>query len=87
MTQSFGWKDNEHTEQHDVHELNRILFDALEKSFAGTEFENKIDELFFGLLDSIVTCTVCGKSRVRTERFLDLGLQVRGNKGVEEALE
>ena len=69
-----------------MHELNRILFDALEKSIAGTEYDQKIDDLFFGLLDSVITCSVCGQSRVKTDRFLDLGLQVRGCKSVEESL-
>jgi hypothetical protein len=30
LTKAFGWEHNEAGQQHDVHELNRILFDALE---------------------------------------------------------
>jgi len=36
LTKAFGWENNEAMQQHDVHELNRILFDALEQSLAGT---------------------------------------------------
>jgi ubiquitin carboxyl-terminal hydrolase 40 len=43
--------------------------------------------MFFGLMDSVITCSVCEQSRVKTDRFLDLGLQVRGCKGVEESLD
>ena len=42
LTQAFGWENNEAGQQQDVHELNRILFDALEQSLAGTEYESVI---------------------------------------------
>ena len=46
-----------------------------------------IQELFFGVQNNVITCEVCGESRVRTDRFLDLGLQVQGCKGVQESLD
>ena len=52
-------------QQHDVHELNRILFDALEQTVAGTEYDSVIQELFFGQLNNVITCEECGDSRVR----------------------
>jgi hypothetical protein len=42
LTKAFGWENNEHREQHDVHELNRILFDALEQCFSGTDYDSVI---------------------------------------------
>ena len=34
--------------QHDVHELNRILFDAIEESLKGTSQERLIEQLYKG---------------------------------------
>ena len=36
LTQSFGWKSVEAFTQHDVQELLRVLFDALEEELKGT---------------------------------------------------
>ena len=74
LTKAFGWENNEQMQQHDVHELNRILFDALEQSLAGTQFDSVIQELFFGQLNNVITCQECKESRSRPDRFLDLGL-------------
>jgi ubiquitin C-terminal hydrolase len=87
LTQAFGWVNNEQMQQHDVHELNRILFDALEQSLGGTQYDSVINDLFFGLQNNVITCDVCGSSRVVQDRFLDLGLQVKGYKGVNESLD
>ena len=56
LTKAFGWENNEQMQQHDVHELNRILFDALEQSLQGTQYDSIIQELFFGILGNIITC-------------------------------
>ena len=87
LTKAFGWENNEHSQQHDVHELNRILFDALEQSLQGTEYDSVIQELFFGIQNNKITCQKCGESRIRQDRFLDLGLQVKEMKGVRESLD
>ena len=39
LTKSFGWENNEAMQQHDVHELNRILFEALETALSGTDYD------------------------------------------------
>lgn len=36
LTHSFGWTGRESFQQHDVQELARVLFDALERSLSGT---------------------------------------------------
>ena len=65
LTQAFGLQNNEAGQQHDVHELNRILFDALEQSLTGTEYDSCIQELFFGFQNNVITCNKCNESRVR----------------------
>ena len=43
-------------EQHDVQELCRVLFDALETKFAGSEQANLINRLYEGKLKDFVRC-------------------------------
>ena len=46
LTQAFHWYNNEELEQHDVQELNRILFDLLERALKDTEYENEMPSLY-----------------------------------------
>ena len=87
LTKAFGWGGGQGQEQQDIHELNRVLFDALEKALTGTPYDSLIKDLYFGEQASIITCTECGTPRKGSEPFLDLALQVEGVKGVEEALQ
>jgi len=43
---SFGWQNQEQFQQHDVQELSRILFDAIENSLIGTSGQKLIPSLF-----------------------------------------
>ena len=58
MTNSFGWKESDAFTQHDVQELCRVLFDALEKVFKGTEQETLINDLYQGEMKDYVRCKV-----------------------------
>ena len=42
LTNSFGWSGGQANEQHDIHELNRVLMDALEQVLAGTQYDGVI---------------------------------------------
>lgn len=48
-------------QQHDVQELNRILFTAIESSLAGTSGEQLIARLYHGTSVSRVICQKCGR--------------------------
>eukprot|EP00912_Choanoflagellata_sp_UC4_P001270 UC4_evm2s794 len=61
LIESFGWSVNDEIVQHDVQELNRILFDALEQSLVGTSAENIIRELFSIDTVDTIKCRRCGK--------------------------
>lgn len=91
LTNSFGWTGNNQStsalDQHDVGELNNILFDALEKCFKGTQHVKFIPDLFFGKQSSYVLCDECSHKRSQVEDFLQLNLQVSNLKGVHESLE
>ncbi|KAH9520404.1 Ubiquitin carboxyl-terminal hydrolase 40, partial [Bulinus truncatus] len=73
LTNSFGWTNREEFQQHDVQELNRILFSAIEESLVGTSGQSFINELYHGTI-------------VNQEDFLDLTLAVAGIAGLEAAL-
>ena len=49
LTLSFGWSDNEGAEQQDIHELNRVLFDAIEVALADTAYDSLIRQLYYGM--------------------------------------
>uniref|UniRef100_A0A4W3HST7 Ubiquitin carboxyl-terminal hydrolase n=1 Tax=Callorhinchus milii TaxID=7868 RepID=A0A4W3HST7_CALMI len=86
LTDSFGWTGNEQTSQHDVQELNRILFSALECSLVGTSGHDLINRLYHGIVVNKIVCKECGNVSERQEDFLDLTVTVKGVSGLEEAL-
>lgn len=59
LTESFGWSNNEHVQQHDVQELNRILFSAIEQSLVGTRQANIITDLYKGTYVNKIRCLSC----------------------------
>ncbi|TDH68544.1 hypothetical protein CCR75_000300 [Bremia lactucae] len=93
LTKSFGWTGSDVFQQHDVQELCRVLFDALENTFKNTVNENLVNDLFQGCLKDYVQCYECRYESSRIDTFLDLSLVIRpfGStemmKSVEEAIE
>jgi len=92
LTKSFGWEDSDAFTQHDVQELCRVLFDALEKNFQGTKQSNLVNELYQGKMKDYVQCKECKHESARVDHYLDIPLVIRGFgetipvKSVEEAL-
>ena len=78
------------TVQHDIQELCRVLFDAIETSLSNEE-ENFINDLFEGESIHVVKCSECKNESVRSDKFLDLSLPIRNdflkifNKSLEMA--
>jgi len=48
LTKSFGWDSTEAWQQHDIQELCRVMFDALEQKFKNTEQADLINRLYEG---------------------------------------
>lgn len=46
LTASFGWESNDVYDQHDVQELCRLMFDALEHRWKKTENQGLIQDLY-----------------------------------------
>ncbi|KAF4793675.1 Ubiquitin carboxyl-terminal hydrolase 40 [Turdus rufiventris] len=86
LTESFGWSSHEEMRQHDVQELNRILFSALETSLVGTSGHDLINRLYHGVVVNQIVCKECKNVSERQEDFLDLTVAVKGVAGLEEAL-
>ncbi|GFO30595.1 ubiquitin carboxyl-terminal hydrolase 40 [Plakobranchus ocellatus] len=86
LTNSFGWTNQEAFQQHDVQELNRILFNAIEESLVGTPGQNIITELYHGTIVNQIICLKCKKISEREEDFQDLTLAVAGMSGLDAVL-
>jgi ubiquitin carboxyl-terminal hydrolase 47 len=92
LTASFGWQSNEAYDQHDVQELCRLMFDALEHRWRNTDHKTLIQDLYKGTMQDFVKCLKCKTEKVKDDVFLDLPLAVKqfgateSFKSVEEAL-
>ncbi|KAK4877199.1 hypothetical protein RN001_009705 [Aquatica leii] len=92
LTRSFGWDLSEAWQQHDIQELCRVMFDALEQKFKDTEQANLINDLYEGKMLDYVKCLECSTEKSREDTFLDIPLPVRpfgssvAYNSVEEAL-
>ena len=90
LTASFGWSQADSFRQHDVQELCRVLFQALERSGPASVPGGSaaaVVELFEGRLRSTVRCCRCGHESVRSEAFRDVQLGIANVSTVNEALE
>jgi ubiquitin carboxyl-terminal hydrolase 40 len=72
LTDSFGWSNNEEMQQHDVQELNRILFSAIEHSLVNTKQAKLIKELYCGTYVNKIKCLSCLNIGEREVRILSL---------------
>lgn len=92
LTKSFGWDSTEAWQQHDIQELCRVMFDALEQKFKNTKQADLIKRLYEGNMIDYVKCLECETEKSREDTFLDIPLPVRpfgGNaayESIEEAL-
>ncbi|KAJ1523753.1 hypothetical protein ONE63_001586 [Megalurothrips usitatus] len=77
LTKSFGWDASDSWQQHDIQELCRVMFDALEQKFKDTDQADFINNLYQGKLVDYVTCLECKTEKKRIDTFLDIPLPVR----------
>ncbi|XP_058066376.1 ubiquitin carboxyl-terminal hydrolase 47 [Anopheles bellator] len=93
LTRSFGWDSAEGWQQHDIQELCRVMFDALEHKFKHTKQADLINRLYEGRMIDYVKCLECNTEKQREDKFLDIPLPVRpfgstvANESVEDALQ
>ncbi len=77
LTRSFGWTGSDSFVQHDVQELCRVLYDALEEALRGTQQSDLIKTLYEGELCDYVQCVECQHQSTRKDTFLDVQLPLR----------
>lgn len=70
LTRSFGWDSSEAWQQHDIQELCRVMFDALEHKFKNTEQADLISRLYEGKMMDYVRCLECRTEKAREDTFL-----------------
>lgn len=86
LTDAFGWKGSQSVQQHDVHELNRMLLDVLERALRRTPQSTLVHRLYGGTSTTSLCCSACGTARHQTETLLDLPLPVRDTLSLHAAL-
>lgn len=76
LTKSFGWDTKDViTQHHDVHELQKVLFDALEHSLKHTSQKNLTGSLFYGKTAGNFVTQCCNHSSTTvSQMFNDLYL-------------
>ncbi|ETO10188.1 hypothetical protein RFI_27185, partial [Reticulomyxa filosa] len=74
LTNSFHWDSYEHFQQQDVQELMRVLFDAVDRTFARVGQVNFLNKLCRGTLLDYLDCQDCHSEKYREDSFLDLSL-------------
>jgi ubiquitin carboxyl-terminal hydrolase 47 len=71
LTRSFGWDSSEAWQQHDIQELCRVMFDALEQKFKHTDQADLIQRLYEGkVLTMFELCTPVSYFNKSTYNFL-----------------
>lgn len=86
LTHSFRWNAAESFRQHDIQELMRVLFDAIEVSLGSGPMASFLSDLYEGQIVDYISCPECGLCRERSDKFLDIGLVVQGETTLERAL-
>lgn len=89
LTRSFGWDSTEAWQQHDIQELCRVMFDALEQKFKNTKQADLISNLYEGKMIDYVKCLECETEKSREDTFLDIPLPVKpfGSNVAYESIE
>jgi ubiquitin carboxyl-terminal hydrolase 47 len=80
LTKSFGWESAQSFEQHDTQEFCRVLFDAIEQSFAiSGEQCTFLRDLYQGEYVSYVKCLSCGHESQSVDKYMDISLPIKNN--------
>jgi ubiquitin C-terminal hydrolase len=87
LTASFGWDNSDTFVQHDVQELNRVLFQAIDQYASKTGTPCFIPDLYEQEVVDYIRCTKCQARRQRVDKYQDIALVVKGCKTLEASLD
>jgi ubiquitin carboxyl-terminal hydrolase 7 len=86
LTKSFGWEQEEHLNQQDIHEFMTVVIETIEEKLRGTALEVPFARLFRGQTRSYVHCHDVGCTSARVDRFHDISLVVKGCENLQDSL-
>lgn len=81
----FNWSEMDETSQQDVQEFLRLLMAHIEKFVEGTEFTQRLNDLFVATIKTTITCKDSGISTSRSEQCWDLQLPIDDVENIYEA--
>lgn len=87
LTKSFGWDAVDSFMQHDVQEFLRVLMDKMDEKMKGTPVEGLVPRLMEGKMKSFVRCTQIDFESSRVEPYLDIQLNVKDMRTLDEAFQ
>lgn len=82
----FKWTGSQGSVQHDVAELNRKLYERIEKSLARLPGDRLVGDLYKGVTGNAMTCMRCSAPRERTQDAYDVIVTVREATGQHPSL-
>ncbi|KAG2385489.1 hypothetical protein C9374_003304 [Naegleria lovaniensis] len=85
LTDAFGWKSRHVSMQHDIQELSRVFFQALETKLSKMKIDNFIKNTCAGKIVNKIVCQECGNVSCVEEEFYDLTITVENS--LKESLE
>jgi hypothetical protein len=87
LMNSFGIDFQDPHTQHDVQEFNCYFFDILQDKLKDTNGEGLLNSMFGGEMVNYIECTEINYESVREECFLDIQLNVKGCKTIQESFD
>jgi len=87
LTKSFKWDNSVISQQHDVQELNRVLFEAINQSLKNTPRSELIEDLYTGERETQIICSKCQHVSSRNETFQDIPVPVSDYQTIYESFE
>ncbi|KAL9646991.1 hypothetical protein ABK040_013847 [Willaertia magna] len=79
LTDAFGWSSKHVHIQHDIQELSRVFFQALETKLSKMKCDNFIKNNYCGKFINKIVCQECGYTSSREEEFYDLTITVENS--------
>lgn len=87
LTSAFGWRGDDVYTQHDVQELQHVMYDALQQQYGDTALGSFLATHCHGSMVDYVECQTCHTRRERVDQFMDLSLVVKGIYTLQDSLQ
>ena len=84
LTHSFGWDDDDISNQQDSQEFMRLVISTIEEKLKGTPLQESIRKLFMGRIQSTIKHDKCVKRSL--SEFYDVQLVVKNCASLQESL-